>query len=83
VREIDQYAALLGQRPITSFYIGGGTPTTMLNARLPRILDHIQHTFNMQCGIHMESHPKDLSDANLRTIAAMGVDHLSIGIEAL
>jgi oxygen-independent coproporphyrinogen-3 oxidase len=31
----------------------------------------------------MESHPNDLSPANLNTIAAMGVEHLSIGIEAL
>jgi oxygen-independent coproporphyrinogen-3 oxidase len=83
LREIDQYAAIVGNRPITSFYIGGGTPTTMLNAGLPRILEHIERTFNMQCGIHMESHLNDLSAANLQTIRAMGVDHLSIGVEAL
>src|SRR5690349_10200674 len=29
VQEIDRYAAIVGRRPITSFYIGGGTPTTM------------------------------------------------------
>jgi len=83
LREIDRYAAIVGNRPITSFYIGGGTPTTMLDAGLPRILEHIKRIFNMQCGIHMESHPNDLSSANLQTIRAMGVEHLSIGIEAL
>jgi oxygen-independent coproporphyrinogen-3 oxidase len=81
--EIDRYAALVGNRPVTSFYIGGGTPTTMLSTGLPGILDHIYRRFNMQCGIHMESHPNDLSAASLQTIAAMGVEHLSIGIEAL
>ena len=81
--EIDRYAAMLGRRPVTSFYIGGGTPTTMLHAGLPRILDHIYGRLNMQCGIHMESHPNDLSPANLSAIVAMGVEHLSIGIEAL
>jgi oxygen-independent coproporphyrinogen-3 oxidase len=83
LREIDHYAAIVGSRPITSFYIGGGTPTTMLDAGLPRILEHIERTFNMRCGIHMESHLNDLSATNLRSIRAMGVEHLSIGVEAL
>jgi coproporphyrinogen III oxidase-like Fe-S oxidoreductase len=81
--EIDIYADLVGHRPVTSFYIGGGTPTTMLYSGLDRILDHVFKKFNMQCGIHMESHPNHLSPDNLQTILAMGVDHLSIGVEAL
>ncbi|MGD9147497.1 MAG: radical SAM protein [Anaerolineae bacterium] len=83
LKEIDRYSAILGALPVTTFYIGGGTPTTMLHTGLPRILDHIYRRFNMQCGIHMESHPNDLSPANLNTIMAMGVEHLSMGIEAL
>ena len=83
LREIDIYADLAGKRPVTSFYIGGGTPTTMLYSGLQRILEHIFRRFNMQCGIHMESHPNDLSSDNLKAIVAMGVDHLSTGVEAL
>ncbi|HBY93937.1 MAG TPA: hypothetical protein DEP84_08230 [Chloroflexi bacterium] len=83
LEEINRYVEIIGRRPITSFYIGGGTPTTMLSTGLPRILERIYRAFNMQCGIHMESHPNDLSPENLNTIVAMGVDHLSIGVEAL
>jgi coproporphyrinogen III oxidase-like Fe-S oxidoreductase len=83
LQEIDRYGEIVGNRPFTSFYIGGGTPTTMLDTGLPRILEHIDHTFNMQCGIHMESHLNDLSDDNLDTIVALGVEYLSMGIEAL
>jgi coproporphyrinogen III oxidase-like Fe-S oxidoreductase len=83
LKEIDRYSAMVGGLPVTTFYIGGGTPTTMLHTGLPRILDHVYHRFNMQCGIHMESHLNDLSPANLSTIVAMGVEHLSMGIEAL
>jgi oxygen-independent coproporphyrinogen-3 oxidase len=83
LHEIDRYMALVGRRPVTSFYIGGGTPTTMLHTGLTRILEGIYRTFNMQCSIHMESHPNDLSASNLNTIVSMGVEHLSIGIEAL
>ena len=37
----------------------------------------------MQCDIHMESHPNDLSSDNLDTIRALNVENLSIGVEAL
>jgi coproporphyrinogen III oxidase-like Fe-S oxidoreductase len=83
IKEIDIYAEMVGNRPVTSFYIGGGTPTTMLYSGLGEILAHIFAKFSMQCDIHMESHPNDLSVDNLNTIISMGVEHLSIGVEAL
>ncbi len=83
VREIDLYAEHVGGRPVTSFYIGGGTPTTMLQHGLERILNHIYATFNMQCAIHLESHPNDLTPDNLETIVSLGVSYLSVGVEAL
>jgi coproporphyrinogen III oxidase-like Fe-S oxidoreductase len=82
-KEIDIYSELIGNRPVTSFYIGGGTPTTMLYSGLDKVLEHVFEAFNMQCDIHMESHPNDLSADNLHAIASMGVRHLSIGVEAL
>jgi len=82
-KEITFYSDLIGKKHVTSFYIGGGTPTTMLYTGLEEILDHIYKNFNMQCDIHMESHPNHLSSDNLDTIISMGIDHLSIGVEAL
>jgi len=83
MQEIDIYSEVIGSKPVTSFYIGGGTPTTMLYCGLDKILDHVFKVFNAQCDIHMESHPNDLSLDNLNTIISMGVQHLSIGVEAL
>ena len=83
IKEIDVYSRLVGDRPVTSFYIGGGTPTTMLSSGLDRVLEHVFDSFDMRCGIHMESHPNDLSPDKLDLIASMGVEHLSIGVEAL
>jgi len=82
-KEIDIYSRLIGDRPVTSFYIGGGTPTTMLYSGLEKILEHVYKAFNMQCGIHLESHPHDLSPDDLKAITSLGVEHLSIGVEAL
>jgi coproporphyrinogen III oxidase-like Fe-S oxidoreductase len=83
IKEIDLYSRWVGDRRITSFYIGGGTPTTMLYGGLERILAHLYNTFNMQSDIHLESHPNDLSPQNLAHIISLGVKHLSIGVEAL
>jgi coproporphyrinogen III oxidase-like Fe-S oxidoreductase len=82
-REIDFYSALFGGKPVTSFYIGGGTPTTMLYSGLDQILEHIFKSFNMQCDIHMESHPNDLSPDNLDAIKSLNIANLSTGVEAL
>jgi len=82
-KEIDFYSGLFGHKPVTSFYIGGGTPTTMLHSGLGNILEHIFKNFNMQCDIHMESHPNDLSSDNLNTLRSLNVENLSTGVEAL
>ena len=83
IKEIDSYIPLLSNKPVTSFYIGGGTPTTMIGNGMEQIIDHIYKHFNMQCHVHMESHPNHLTHKNLDAIEAMGVRYLSIGVEAL
>ncbi|MBN1183175.1 MAG: radical SAM protein [Bacteroidales bacterium] len=81
--EIDTYASMLKNKPVTTFYIGGGTPTTMLGKGLEQILNHIYKRFSMHCDIHLESHPNHLTAENLNYIEALGVKYLSIGVEAL
>ena len=83
IKEIDRYLDIIGKRPVTSFYIGGGTPTTMLNNGVPKVIEHIYKRFNMQCSIHMESHPNHLNQQNLDTLKSLGVKYLSIGVESL
>ena len=82
-REIDFYSEIVADKRVTSLYIGGGTPTTMLHRGLADIIGYLHHKFNLQCDIHMESHPDHLSAGNLSAIKSMGVQHLSIGVEAL
>jgi oxygen-independent coproporphyrinogen III oxidase len=83
IKEIDYYSALAGRMAVSSFYIGGGTPTTMLYNGIEKIIDHIYQSFNMHCSVHMESHPNDLSQQNLRHLRSIGVNYLSIGVESL
>jgi oxygen-independent coproporphyrinogen-3 oxidase len=82
-KEINTYASIIGNKTITSFYIGGGTPTTMLKKGIDEIINHIYKHFNMNCNIHMESHPNHLTSENLNILETIGVKYLSIGVEAL
>jgi len=82
-KEIDFYSSLTGNKPVTSFYIGGGTPTTMLYSGIEEILEHMFVKFNMQCKTHMESHPNHLTSKNLNAIVNMGIKYLSMGVEAV
>jgi oxygen-independent coproporphyrinogen-3 oxidase len=82
-KEIDYYKDIVGKKPVTSFYIGGGTPTTMLYSGLGSIIEYIYKNFNMNCEIHVESHPNHLTSDNLKSIIGMGVKNLSIGVESL
>ena len=82
-KEIDFYRDIAGQIPVTSFYIGGGTPTTMLYSGIEELISYIYEKFDVRCDIHLESHPNHLSKANLQKIKSLGVQNLSIGIEAL
>jgi coproporphyrinogen III oxidase-like Fe-S oxidoreductase len=83
IKEIDTYAIILKNKPVTSFYIGGGTPTTMLGKGIETLINHIYRQFNMKCYVHLESHPNHLTTENLNIIEALGVKYLSIGVEAL
>jgi oxygen-independent coproporphyrinogen-3 oxidase len=83
LKEIEYYARIAGNRKVTTFYIGGGTPTTMLYKGIEKIIEQVYKSFNLCCSVHMESHPNDLNTPNLRHIKSLGVKYLSIGVESL
>jgi len=45
-KEIDFYRNIFEGKPVTSFYIGGGTPTTILYDGLYELLEYIYKYFN-------------------------------------
>lgn len=83
LNEIARYAKLLDGKEVSSLYIGGGTPTSMLDKGIEEIIEAIYRNFNMRCAIHMESHPNHLTKENLDKLETLGVKYLSIGVEAL
>jgi len=82
VKEVEFYKDVLENTAITSFYIGGGTPTTMVGSGLEEVVQSIRQSFNMKCGISMETHPNDITHTMIDKIKDMGVESVSMGVES-
>jgi oxygen-independent coproporphyrinogen-3 oxidase len=80
-QEIALYRELLGDIEVGSIYIGGGTPTTLLEGLGP-VLDHIRTCFTHTGPVAVETIPSDLDEGTLTTLRSMGVSLLSIGVQS-
>lgn len=80
-REIDRYHAHFGNIEIGSVYIGGGTPTTVID-ELGRLVEHLRLRFRHKGVIAVETTPEDLGEANTAKLREAGVDLLSIGVQS-
>ena len=79
--EIDLYHERLGNVEIGSVYIGGGTPTTMLDQLVP-ILMHLRKRFSLNGEIAIETIPSDLDEKSLAKMKDLGISLLSIGVQS-
>jgi oxygen-independent coproporphyrinogen-3 oxidase len=80
-KEIKLYSDLLGPIEISSIYIGGGTPTTIIND-LEKILNLIKEKFNLTGDIGIETSVADITCDNIKIFKSCGVNLLSIGVQS-
>jgi len=79
--EIEQYHAHLGGIEISSIYIGGGTPTNLID-ELEVILKRIRDRFVVTGDICIETNPSDTSEETVRKLADYGVGLVSLGVQS-
>lgn len=79
--EIDIYANRLGNVKINSIYIGGGTPTNVIDELLI-IIEKIKNKFKTINDIAIETTVADINHENLSKLKSMGVTMLSIGVQS-
>ena len=72
-------------RPLTSLFFGGGTPSLMSTPFFEKLMSEIQkhYTFAKDIEISMEVNPDTVDKNKLRTLKQMGINRLSIGVQAL
>jgi oxygen-independent coproporphyrinogen-3 oxidase len=87
LRELDARAPLLEGRRIESIFFGGGTPSLWDARQLGRVLAGVRAAFQADLAerleVTVECNPTSLDDDVARSLAAAGVDRVSIGVQSL
>jgi len=82
LKEIDMFEDSLKDKSMGSLYIGGGTPTTMLQGLL-NIIEYLKGKFHtLRNDICIELAPNDMSQEVLEQLKNSGVTMISIGVES-
>ncbi|WP_169764102.1 radical SAM protein [Campylobacter mucosalis] len=87
ISQIEHYAKFeyIKQKEFSSVYFGGGTPTTLKERHLERIITAINQNFKLTKNVEFsfESTLHNLSISKLRLMQNLGVNRFSIGIQTL
>lgn len=70
---------------VKTIYFGGGTPSVLSVLQLNDILNtiNIKYTIDTNVEITLEANPEDLNEKKLKALFTIGVNRLSIGVQAL
>ncbi|MGD8393966.1 MAG: radical SAM family heme chaperone HemW [Candidatus Eiseniibacteriota bacterium] len=71
--------------PVSSLYVGGGTPSLLPPPLLERLLGGLRETLPLDgdAEITVEANPESLDPATAETLLTAGVGRLSVGLQAL
>ncbi|MBQ7346278.1 MAG: coproporphyrinogen dehydrogenase HemZ [Oscillospiraceae bacterium] len=88
MRELEETGKLLAQsgRKVRTIYIGGGTPTTLSEDQLCRLLDAIHGSFDLSRCIEFTvegGRPDTLDEGKLQAIRQHGADRMSINPQTM
>jgi oxygen-independent coproporphyrinogen-3 oxidase len=76
---------LAGGEPLESIFFGGGTPSLMPPALVARLLQEAERLWGFAPGIEitLEGNPSSVEAANYAALASVGVNRVSLGLQAL
>ena len=83
-REVDLYTARLGAgQTVSQLHLGGGTPTFLTDAELRELMAMLRRSFTLAPGGEyvMEVDPRTIDAQRLATLAELGFNQLSFGVQ--
>ena len=83
-KEIRKQARICEGMPVTSVYIGGGTPSVLPANLMGELLHHLFDSYALQPGAEVtcEANPGTLTKEFLQVLRHHGVNRLSLGVQA-
>ena len=84
IRDLKVLEEYFYDKPITSIHVGGGTPSIMENYLLENILEYIfkKNIIVKNIEVSLEANPDDITRKKLKKYKDIGVNRLSIGVQA-
>ncbi len=84
LREMELRRDYLPGRPLTSIYLGGGTPSLLSAGEFQRLFEQIDRLWSVDADaeITLEANPDDLTQEKLKELRRTPVNRLSIGIQS-
>ena len=85
LEDLEESLPLIGNRPLVSIFIGGGTPSLFSGAAIEHLLAGIHRYLVIPPNIEitLEANPGTFEQAKFRAYRAAGINRLSIGIQSL
>ena len=74
------------QEPISTVYIGGGTPSQLTTSQLQQLFEAVDHHFNClwdEAEVTIECNPDDVTDELAATLHRLPVNRVSMGVQTL
>ncbi|MFZ0282930.1 MAG: radical SAM family heme chaperone HemW [Bacteroidales bacterium] len=74
----------MGNEPVSTIYIGGGTPSVLSVVEVETILKNLQHLFRVDpdCEITFELNPDDVNPEYLLGLKELNINRISLGIQS-
>ena len=84
-REVQLWGGLLEHPRVNTIFFGGGTPSYMAEGQVRTILEAVRSSFQVgeDAEVTLESNPGDVTAAFLESMLSLGMNRLSIGVQAL
>ncbi len=82
LEDIDTYLAAEAHPRVETVYIGGGTPNSLSAQLFAELIEGVRSRVGTPKEWTVEINPEYLSEEQLETMSAAGVDRLSIGIQS-
>ena len=84
LKDLAAWQGQTGNRPISSVFVGGGTPSLMSGKALGRLLEGADRLFSFapDCEITLEANPGTVDESRFADFRRAGVNRLSIGVQS-
>jgi oxygen-independent coproporphyrinogen-3 oxidase len=81
---LEREAATYRRPPVTTVYIGGGTPTFMSIEQIRRLFGIIRDHFGYSAAheLTIEANPEDIEPVKARLLRDLGVNRISLGVQS-